>query len=408
MRRPQRRRAVQRAGVRTAAQHRPTTRAWLTRPELVEIMAATVARRPARAAARLQLLHARQASSGASRRPQRAGRRRRRRAGRLRRPPPPAVLSGRPSHGRPCATDPARVRLRRGDANGLRRQFRDLNPNEPVGSGRCCRSSPPGGGHRDRGGARWFFLADRRARRARSRAQPGADAASRTTSSKLAQAVNLDALRAQRAQVQQYVTQLEKQLPSKAEMDALLSDINQAGPRPQPAVRAVPPGPGGGEGLLRRAADRRARHGPLSRHRRLRLRRRPPVAHRHAEQPERRRPRKPDGTLTMEATARPSATSTRSRSRRSARRPPRPRSGEEMTAAHCLHRRCDGLLGAAAARAAAARRAGRAAHLDGRSSAREVKPEVEPIPSRRRSSRRSPTRRTASSTRSARRSSRRR
>lgn len=47
--------------------------------------------------------------------------------------------------------------------------------------------------------------------------------------SKLAQAVNLDALRKQREQVQQYVTQLEKQLPSKAEMDALLSDINQAG-----------------------------------------------------------------------------------------------------------------------------------------------------------------------------------
>jgi type IV pilus assembly protein PilO len=46
---------------------------------------------------------------------------------------------------------------------------------------------------------------------------------------KLAQAVNLDALKKQREQVQQYVTQLEKQLPSKAEMDALLSDINQAG-----------------------------------------------------------------------------------------------------------------------------------------------------------------------------------
>lgn len=46
---------------------------------------------------------------------------------------------------------------------------------------------------------------------------------------KLAQAVNLDALRKQREQVQQYVIQLEKQLPSKAEMDALLSDINQAG-----------------------------------------------------------------------------------------------------------------------------------------------------------------------------------
>jgi type IV pilus assembly protein PilO len=46
---------------------------------------------------------------------------------------------------------------------------------------------------------------------------------------KLTQAVNLDALRKQREQVQQYVTQLEKQLPSKSEMDALLSDINQAG-----------------------------------------------------------------------------------------------------------------------------------------------------------------------------------
>jgi type IV pilus assembly protein PilO len=46
---------------------------------------------------------------------------------------------------------------------------------------------------------------------------------------KLAEAVNLEALKKQREQVQQYVTQLEKQLPSKAEMDALLSDINQAG-----------------------------------------------------------------------------------------------------------------------------------------------------------------------------------
>jgi type IV pilus assembly protein PilO len=46
---------------------------------------------------------------------------------------------------------------------------------------------------------------------------------------KLTKAVNLDALKKQREQVQQYVTQLEKQLPSKAEMDALLSDINQAG-----------------------------------------------------------------------------------------------------------------------------------------------------------------------------------
>lgn len=46
---------------------------------------------------------------------------------------------------------------------------------------------------------------------------------------KLAQAVNLGELRKQKLQVQEYVTQLEKQLPGKAEMDALLSDINQAG-----------------------------------------------------------------------------------------------------------------------------------------------------------------------------------
>ena len=46
---------------------------------------------------------------------------------------------------------------------------------------------------------------------------------------KLKQAVNLEVLRKQKDQVLQYVSQLEKQLPSKAEMDALLSDINQAG-----------------------------------------------------------------------------------------------------------------------------------------------------------------------------------
>ena len=47
--------------------------------------------------------------------------------------------------------------------------------------------------------------------------------------SKLGQAVNLSELRKQKLQVEEYVTQLEKQLPGKAEMDALLSDINQAG-----------------------------------------------------------------------------------------------------------------------------------------------------------------------------------
>ncbi len=46
---------------------------------------------------------------------------------------------------------------------------------------------------------------------------------------KVRQAVNLDALRKQKEEVSGYVATLEKQLPSKAEMDALLSDINQAG-----------------------------------------------------------------------------------------------------------------------------------------------------------------------------------
>jgi len=46
---------------------------------------------------------------------------------------------------------------------------------------------------------------------------------------KLKQAINLDALLEQRKLVQQYVATMEKQLPSQAEMAALLADINMAG-----------------------------------------------------------------------------------------------------------------------------------------------------------------------------------
>lgn len=46
---------------------------------------------------------------------------------------------------------------------------------------------------------------------------------------KLRQAINLAALRRQKDQVDQMVSQLEKQLPSKAELDAVLSEINHAG-----------------------------------------------------------------------------------------------------------------------------------------------------------------------------------
>ena len=46
---------------------------------------------------------------------------------------------------------------------------------------------------------------------------------------KMALAINLPALKLQKIQVDQYVERLQKQLPGKAEMAALLSDINQAG-----------------------------------------------------------------------------------------------------------------------------------------------------------------------------------
>ena len=46
---------------------------------------------------------------------------------------------------------------------------------------------------------------------------------------KMAQAINLDALKKQKVEVDMYVERLQKQLPSKAEMASLLTDINQAG-----------------------------------------------------------------------------------------------------------------------------------------------------------------------------------
>jgi type IV pilus assembly protein PilO len=46
---------------------------------------------------------------------------------------------------------------------------------------------------------------------------------------KMGQAINLEALKVQKAQVDMYVERLQKQLPSKAEMASLLTDINQAG-----------------------------------------------------------------------------------------------------------------------------------------------------------------------------------
>ncbi|MDN4040092.1 type 4a pilus biogenesis protein PilO [Massilia sp. YIM B02443] len=47
--------------------------------------------------------------------------------------------------------------------------------------------------------------------------------------SKMAQAINLEALKEQKNQVDQYVARLERQLPNKSQIADLLSDINQAG-----------------------------------------------------------------------------------------------------------------------------------------------------------------------------------
>jgi len=111
---------------------------------------------------------------------------------------------------------------------GVQRQFRNLDPKNPAAWGPLPRYLLCACISIFVVGALWYLwlqdsdieLQNERATEVRLRED---------YKKKLAQAVNLDALKKQREQVLVYVTQLEKQLPSKAEMDALLSDINQAG-----------------------------------------------------------------------------------------------------------------------------------------------------------------------------------
>ncbi len=106
-------------------------------------------------------------------------------------------------------------------------QFRGLNPNEPgqwpvlpkVASFVAAASVAVLAG--------WFLLLSEQ-QDILDAARDKEPALKQDFQVKLAQAVNLPELRKQRVQVEEYVTQLEKQLPGKAEMDALLSDINQA------------------------------------------------------------------------------------------------------------------------------------------------------------------------------------
>jgi type IV pilus assembly protein PilO len=107
-------------------------------------------------------------------------------------------------------------------------QFRNLNPNEPGQWPTLPKAAAMLAGAVLVVVAGWFLiLSSSNDELEASRAQEPklqADYVSR-----LKQAVNLSELRKQKLQVQEYVTQLEKQLPGKADMDALLSDINQAG-----------------------------------------------------------------------------------------------------------------------------------------------------------------------------------
>ncbi len=111
---------------------------------------------------------------------------------------------------------------------GAASQFRNLNPNEPGQWPMLPKLMTWGGLALAMVVLGWFLLL--------SEAHNGLEAERAKENTlkadyrgKLAQAVNLGELRKQKLQVEEYVTQLEKQLPGKAEMDALLSDINQAG-----------------------------------------------------------------------------------------------------------------------------------------------------------------------------------
>ncbi len=110
----------------------------------------------------------------------------------------------------------------------VQRQFRNLDPNDPSVWPALPKALLYAAVAVAVAALLWFvFLKD-------YEAELDAERATEVTlredySRKMIKAVSLDGLKKQREQVQQYVTQLEKQLPSKAEMAALLSDINQAG-----------------------------------------------------------------------------------------------------------------------------------------------------------------------------------
>jgi len=107
-------------------------------------------------------------------------------------------------------------------------QFRDLNPNQPGQWPLLPRLAVWALVTVLVVVAGWFFALSDQADQLQA-ARDKEPALKNEYRTKLAQAINLEALKRQKEEVQGYVTQLEKQLPGKAEMDALLSDINNAG-----------------------------------------------------------------------------------------------------------------------------------------------------------------------------------
>jgi type IV pilus assembly protein PilO len=74
----------------------------------------------------------------------------------------------------------------------------------------------------------WYFVIDDKLIELEA-AQKQEEKLRRDYSDRLKKSVNLQALKEQKVKVTAYVAELEKQLPDKAEMDKLLSDINYAG-----------------------------------------------------------------------------------------------------------------------------------------------------------------------------------
>ena len=107
-------------------------------------------------------------------------------------------------------------------------QFRGLNPNEPGQWPTLPKVSAWVGAAVAAVGLGWFLMLSGTADELQTErdVEPQLKQDYRA---KLTLAINLDELRKQKLQVEEYVNQMEKQRPGKAEMDALLSDINQAG-----------------------------------------------------------------------------------------------------------------------------------------------------------------------------------